>query len=152
MHNSLLPNHLQAHFRSIEQSQFDLIEASLRENFFTRNAPRYLSTEAGKNDLDDHLRNRLNGNRQTIIPWLDSLRPLNNSHILEIGCGTGSSTVALAEQGATVVGVDVDKDALEVNRERCRVYGLEVSLVQANATQVDELFAGHNFDYIIFYA
>src|SRR5438477_187512 len=74
MHNSSLPNHLQAHFRSIDQSQFDLIEASLRENFFTRNAPRYLSTEAGKNDLDDHLRNRLNGNRQTIIPWLDSLR------------------------------------------------------------------------------
>ena len=71
---------------------------------------------------------------------------------MEIGCGTGCSTVALAEQGAEVTAIDVDESSLVIATERCRAFGLEVTFAHANATQVHQLFAGRHFDYIIFYA
>src|SRR5687768_13144068 len=48
----------------------------------------------------DHLHTGLDGDRSTVIPWLDRVRRLDGLRVLDIGCGTGSSTVALAEQGA----------------------------------------------------
>jgi len=152
MSNSFPPNHIRANFRTIGKPGFDLIESSLRQNFFKRNTEAYLSTDQGKTDLENHLRHRLEVNRIAMIPWLDEARPLANSKILEIGGGTGCSTVALAEQGATVVAVDIDEDALTVARERCQVYGVNARFVQANAIDVHQLFAGETFDFIIFYA
>jgi len=129
-----------------------LIEQSLRDNYFTRFPEGYLSTDWGKNDLENHLFRRLDTDRNMVIPWLDGAVPLRGASILEIGCGTGCSTVALAEQGAEVTAIDVDANSLVVAEERCRAYGLDVSFVHANATEVDKLLAGRRFDFIIFYA
>jgi S-adenosylmethionine-dependent methyltransferase len=139
-------------FKAIEQSQLGLIDASLRRHYFTRFPEEYLSTDWGKNDLENHLFRRLDTDRNTIVPWLDAVKQLSGAAILEIGCGTGCSTVALAEQGAEVTAVDVDANSISVARERCRVYGLDVNFAHTNATEVHELFAGRRFDYIIFYA
>ena len=150
--NPRIPSHLRANFRTIHKEKIDLIETSLRKNYFVRSPGEYLSTERGKNDLREHLFGRLDENRRMIIPWLDQAKPLRDATILEIGCGTGCSTVALAEQGAKVTAIDVDEGSLVVASERCRAYGLDVSFTQANATEVHELFSGRHFDYIIFYA
>lgn len=69
------------------------IEASLRANYFIEqdawySDSNYLTTEAGQADLQDHLDGRLNNFRSTVIPWLNSVKPLANARILEIGCGT----------------------------------------------------------------
>ena len=45
---------------------------------------------------------------------------LKNLEILEIGCGTGSSSITLAEQGAKVLGIDVHLESLEVARLRSK--------------------------------
>ena len=140
------------HFRTLDKAQLAQVESSLRANYFTRFPPEYLSTEWGRNDLENHLCRRLNSDRNTIVPWLDSVRQLNGASILEIGCGTGCSTVALAEQGARVIAVDVDENSLRVANERCRAYGVEVQFALANATEVHQLFNREQFDYIIFYA
>ena len=144
--------HLANNFRTIDKPKIDALELSLRKNYFVRFPEEYLSTEQGKDDLQNHLFNRLETNRNMIVPWLDEVRPLQGTSILEIGCGTGASTVALAEQGADVSAVDVDESSLVVASERCRSYGLDVSFTHANATEVHQLFAGRRFDYIIFYA
>ena len=49
---------------------------------------------------------RLSRDRVAVIPWLDRTRPLRGSRILEVGCGRGASTVALAEQGAELIALD----------------------------------------------
>ena len=139
-------------FRTLDKAQLALVESSLRTNYFTRFPADYLSTDWGKNDLENHLCRRLNSDRNTIVPWLDTVRQLSGASILEIGCGTGGSTVALAEQGAQVTAIDVDEDSLTVANERCRAYGLDVQFAHANATEVQQLFSGRKFDYIIFYA
>jgi 2-polyprenyl-3-methyl-5-hydroxy-6-metoxy-1,4-benzoquinol methylase len=110
------------------------------------------SDEAYERDLNDHLLNRCEEDRSLVVPWLDTLRPLRSMKILEIGCGTGSSTVALAEQGATVVGIDVDEGAVLVARDRCRVYGITADICVMGAEQIRSEFQGQAFDLIIFFA
>jgi S-adenosylmethionine-dependent methyltransferase len=150
--NSPVPPHLHAKFRAIGKEKIDLLELSLRNNYFGRFPEEYLSTDRGRQDLENHLFGRLEMDRDMIVPWLDAAGPLQGASILEIGCGTGCSTVALAEQGAGVTAIDVDAGSLVVARQRCRLYGLDVSFAHANATDVHQLFAGQRFDYIVFYA
>lgn len=149
---SPVPSHLRTSFRAIGSRDVDLIERSLRDNYFVRCPEGYLSTDWGKDDLENHLSGRLETDREIVVPWLDDVKPLQGSRVLEIGCGTGCSTVALAEQGAKVTALDLDEGSLIVAGERCRAYGLDVELARGNATQVDKLFSGRYFDYIIFYA
>jgi 2-polyprenyl-3-methyl-5-hydroxy-6-metoxy-1,4-benzoquinol methylase len=150
--NSQIPGHIQANFRTVDKKSTDLIEVSLRKNYFAGCPEMYLSTDCGRNDLKDHLWRRLEIDRKMIIPWLDDARPLRKTSILEIGCGSGSSTVALAEQGANVTAIDINENSLVVAADRCRAYDLDVTFAHANATEVEKLFSGRHFDSIIFYA
>jgi S-adenosylmethionine-dependent methyltransferase len=72
--------------------------------------------------------------------------------VLEIGCGTGSSTVALAEQGAAVTAVDLDARVLDVARARCAEHGVEARFLALNASDVARKLAGEPFDLLIFFA
>jgi S-adenosylmethionine-dependent methyltransferase len=128
------------------------LESALRRNYFNRQPPGYLDTEQGRNDLANHLTNRLQVARVQVVPWLESVIQLRGARVLEIGCGTGSGLVAMAERGAQVIGIDVDEDSLQVARKRCSVHGVVAELHAANATSVAELFGGTPFDLIIFYA
>ncbi|MGQ0607076.1 MAG: class I SAM-dependent methyltransferase [Chloroflexota bacterium] len=59
---------------------------------------------------------------------LDALRdaPIVRPTVLEIGCGTGGVSVALAEMGATHVrGVDLSLASVEVARRRAAAIGVE---------------------------
>jgi 2-polyprenyl-3-methyl-5-hydroxy-6-metoxy-1,4-benzoquinol methylase len=150
--NTPVPNQIHLNFRTIDTAKVELIKSSLRKNYFVRFAEDYLSTAWGKNDLENHLFRRLDSDRNMIIPWLDEARPVRGTSILEIGCGTGCSTVALAEQGAKVTAIDVDEGSLAVATERCRAYDLEVNFAHANATEASKLFSRRNFDIVIFYA
>jgi 2-polyprenyl-3-methyl-5-hydroxy-6-metoxy-1,4-benzoquinol methylase len=129
------------------------IEMSIRTNYHKewRSETNY-SPEGYKADLAAHLHNRLNDDRGRIIPWLDNAQPIRGSRILEIGCGTGSSTVALAEQGAIVTGIDIDKDALLVARDRCAAYGLQATFMPLNGQHLAGAFRAGSFDLIIFFA
>jgi SAM-dependent methyltransferase len=64
----------------------------------------------------------------------------------------GTSTVALAEQGAQVTAVDLDEPSLCVADDRLGVYGCEVDLQLLNATEVSRRFAARQFDFIVFVA
>lgn len=117
----------------------------------------YISREgAAANDVasevDTHLHRRLELDRQVFVPWLDAVCKLPGARVLEIGCGTGASTVALAEQGAEVVGLDVDEAVLDVARKRCDAYGVTAEFHAGNAVEAPTLFAGRPFDLIVFFA
>ena len=103
-------------------------------------------SEAMKKDMDDHMFGRLSAFRHRAIPWLDTLVPLQQSKVLEIGCGTGCTSIALAEQGCKLTSIDVSDTAMA--RKRCEIYGLSVNILNLNATQICEL--GDEFDLIIF--
>lgn len=147
-----VPSHLSKRFIRPTDSQLEMIGESLRRNFFSQSPNGWMSSELGKQDFQDHLLSRLEENRRYRIPWLDHANPLSGSRVLEIGCGTGASTVSLAEQGANVVAIDIDDLALLDARKRCEVYGLEVDFMKINATEISDMLAGEKYDLIIFWA
>ncbi len=103
-------------------------------------------------DVSEALAGALLEDRTANIPWLNSALKLDGARILELGSGTGESTLALAEQGAIVTGLDVDEAALAVGRERLRLYGLKADLRPGNAATVGSEFAPQSFDMVIFFA
>lgn len=145
-------NKIRSKFRSLDNIGMERLRASLESNFYSNETPDFLSSEEGKRDLDDHLHRTLELNRNYIIPWLNSMKELDGAKILEIGCGTGATSVALAEQRAEVIGLDIDQSSLKVAIDRCDIYNLNVKIMHGNATDIKSLFPTDNFNFIIFYA
>jgi S-adenosylmethionine-dependent methyltransferase len=136
----------------VERERLALVERSLREHFFASSPPGYLETDWGRRDLEHHLRARLETDRSVVVPWLASIADLRGARILEIGCGTGSSTVALAEAGAQVVGIDIEEPSMTVARDRCCAYEVSAEFAWANAADLPSSIRERPFDLIIFYA
>jgi 2-polyprenyl-3-methyl-5-hydroxy-6-metoxy-1,4-benzoquinol methylase len=156
---SQVPPNLAVNQRSLPDSARAELQEALRRHFFSQplnyfaaTRDEYLASPEGRQDMDEHLEGRLTVNRQHIIPWLAATQPLARCRVLEIGCGTGASTVALAEQGCDIVGVDVNQDNLLVAEERCRIYDLKAQFSCVNATDLHKHFETGAFDLIIFFA
>jgi SAM-dependent methyltransferase len=66
----------------------------------------------------DHAGVRSEFFRENLVPALERTRPIRGLTILDFGCGTGSSTVVLAERGATVVGLEPDQVSLDLAEQR----------------------------------
>ncbi|HEX6960380.1 MAG TPA: class I SAM-dependent methyltransferase [Lacipirellula sp.] len=58
---------------------------------------------------------------------------------LEIGCGTGTNCVWLAQQGFEVTGVDVAPLAVEQANERARAVGVKATFAVADVLQLPDL-------------
>jgi len=152
------PHHLVANQRSLSEQGKELLVRSLKENYFSYPAyypdpvEEYLATGVGRRDLEDHISARLEIDRRSRVPWLDDVSTLASARILEIGCGTGSSTVALAEQGAEVVAIDIHEGSLKVARDRCQAHNLKARFIHSNAIEISEHIKNETFDFIIFFA
>ncbi len=142
MSTALTPR-LTSRFRTLDPVSRQRLSAFQRD---------YYKNVTDEGDLDAALDGALAEDRYANIPWLDAALPLDGARVLEIGSGTGESTLALAEQGATVTGLDVDENALGVGRERCRLHGLDADLRVGNAADIGRIFAGQTFDAVIFFA
>ena len=66
--------------------------------------------------------------------WMAALVP--GRRILEIGCGVGYATQALARRGLNVLAVDVLDESLDATRQR--VAGHDVVLLKAEVTALDD--------------
>jgi len=54
--------------------------------------------------------------------------------VLDVGCGTGATSLALAAGGAKVTGVDISKPMLGLARERAAKAGLPITFMEADAS------------------
>jgi 2-polyprenyl-3-methyl-5-hydroxy-6-metoxy-1,4-benzoquinol methylase len=148
-----VPAHLRARQVGIDPNTMRVLADSIATHYHKGRRARERFSDAGYQiDLHDHLTGRLELDRSLVVPWLNAARPLQGLRILEVGCGTGSSTVALAEQGAVVTGIDVDTDALVVARTRCELYRQQADLRETNAVEAARMFQGGHFDLVILFA
>jgi len=104
------------------------------------------------NDLQSHLILRLEEDRKSVIPWIDHHHKLHGSELLEIGSGTGASTLAYAEQGAGVTGLDIKENSLKVAEIRCNTYGYSPRLIVGNAVDIDSYLPDKRFNIAVFHA
>lgn len=145
------PSHLARNHLTISSEAIQQLRTSITENCHA-NWRVGIPPEVREKDLNQHLYERLDKDRRIVIPWLDHIRPLNSTRVLEVGCGTGSSSIALAEQGAKVTGIDVGDGGLAVARKRMDLYGLSATFLNMNATAILDEFGSNSFEIVIFFA
>lgn len=93
---------------------------------------------------------------QEVIDLVDSGRVDAQSHprVLDLGCGTGATTVYLAQQGFDVVGVDFTPIALERARQRAEEAGVTANckFVHGDLTEAEIPELAEPFDVLIDYS
>ncbi len=98
--------------------------------------------------------------RLGITPWEHNEAPEQLKNLIEewampvgraldVGCGTGSDALYLAEQGWKVTAVDGVEQALSKARARARTAGVEVKWVQGDACRLEQLGIGESFDLVL---
>lgn len=84
--------------------------------------------------IHDHMGGRVVEFRRRLLPQILAFTDLRDQDVLDFGCGTGSTTVVLAEAApaSRITGIDIDAAGLEIARARLRHHGLaeRVSLRQ----------------------
>jgi SAM-dependent methyltransferase len=76
--------------------------------------------------IHDHMGGRVVEFRGRLLPQILAFTDLHDQDVLDFGCGTGSTTVVLAEAAPScrVTGLDIDAAGLEIARARLRHHGL----------------------------
>lgn len=72
---------------------------------------------------------------------------LDGAAVLELGCGGGQCTVALAERGADVTGIDLSAAQLAHARDLAAEHGVAVEFLQCDVTDLG-MFADCSFDVV----
>jgi SAM-dependent methyltransferase len=121
------------------------LEAELREVYFCTHDSEFLETDEGKAEIQTHVSGRYNQCVKHMVPWVRRHLDLEDADILEVGCGTGSSTAAFARFSRHVHAYEIEKEGLEGARRRMRILGISnVGLHQVEPeTIVEELRANH---------
>ena len=139
-----VPRKIKNNFKKLTKQYMTQIEEILLENYFNN------AKEITKDDLEDHIKNRIFVSRIKVIPWIMKNLELNNKKVLEVGCGTGSSSITMAEQGAEVTGIDVDIQSIKVARLRANLLDLKIEFLKFSGTQINKL--NQRYDVVIYYA
>jgi ubiquinone/menaquinone biosynthesis C-methylase UbiE len=78
---------------------------------------------------------------------LAPLIPAQPVRIVDLGCGTGSLAVLLAEHGNRVSGIDISGNMIRLARAKARAAGVAVDFVRGDAA--DPPFAEASFDLVV---
>lgn len=85
----------------------------------------------------------------TALGWIQDLDLRPNARILEVGCGAGLLTVALARNGYRVVALDPTPAMLQMTRRGAADQGVQ-ERIQLHSADVHALpFQAHTFDLVI---
>ncbi|WP_428340700.1 class I SAM-dependent methyltransferase [Mycobacterium sp.] len=79
----------------------------------------------------------------------DLVEALPAGNALDLGCGTGDSSIYLAQHGWTVTGVDYVPAALEKARAKVGATEAQVDFVRADVTKLSREGLGKNFNLVV---
>jgi SAM-dependent methyltransferase len=86
-------------------------------------------------------------NLQNLVEGTSDAPPLPTGMALDLGCGTGDSSIYLARHGWKVTGVDFVPRALD--RARAKAADLSINFVQADVTHLSQAGIGADFQLIV---
>lgn len=133
----------------------DRIRNVYATTFYGPQDAEFLSTPHGQWDLDFNTFIRYNQSVNQALPWVNRACPLEGKHVLEVGCGTGSSTAAFAQVAASVHTCDVNPKGLPTARERLRLLNIEnVTIDEMGAPAYFDVAAGYrkSYDVVLLFA
>jgi len=77
------------------------------------------------------------------LEWVDRRAPLAGKRVLDVGCGGGLLTEAMAARGAQVTGIDMGEAPLAVARLHARASASAPTYLRASAEQLAQDQPGH---------
>jgi len=86
----------------------------------------------------------------TLYARAAALAATPGGRVLDLGCGTGGVALACAARGASVVGIDLSAEMLEVARSKSTPFGIRGSVewVQLGVAEIEDRFEPGSFDAI----
>jgi S-adenosylmethionine-dependent methyltransferase len=137
--------------------QIGQVRRAMREIHFAKLSPEFMDGPEGQVALHQYTTRRFYECLRVVVPWVRKHCDLSAATVVEIGCGTGSSTAAFAYLCRKVVGFDIEKEAVEAARQRFEILGLRNA--SAEAVPPDQLlgtvrsrFAPGTVDAVFLYA
>tara|TARA_B100001564_G_C20643387_1_gene673244 strand:+ start:1101 stop:2045 length:945 start_codon:yes stop_codon:yes gene_type:complete len=144
-----VPYKIKNNFLKLTQQNKDLLSQKIKD-LYLPTISKNISNETLLSEVNEHVDERVLIDRVRVVPWIVKNLDLDSTQILEIGCGTGSSSITLAEQGANVLGIDIHRESLEIARLRAEFYNLDIEYLEFSAVEIDKL--EKKFDAVILYA
>lgn len=99
-------------------------------SYFADFPRHYLESTEFETDLEDHVIGRYQICLDRLIPWVQVYGSLEERRVLEIGCGTGSSTAAFARFAGEIYSYDIVASCVDAAARRLRVLGIENAQVE----------------------
>ena len=91
-------------------------------------------------------RNRF-GKREWHVPIVARFQNYRGKDVLEVGCSIATDGLEFAKNGATYTGIDLTPKAIDLARERFRLFGVPGTFIVANAEERIP-FADESFDHV----
>lgn len=125
------------------------LEVAIRQTFstyFSNIDEQLLSSEEIENDIQDHVVRRYEKTLIHYIPWVMKVFDLSDKEIVEIGCGTGSSTAAFSHFCQHIYAYEVDNTSILAAKARMRIMGINnVSIIQSEPDSLlEKLQSNHS--------
>lgn len=89
------------------------------------------------------------GHIQDVYARIASMAAGPGKQVLDIGCGTGGVSLACAERGAAVTGIDTDPGMLEVARGKPAPAQGSVSFLELGAAEIGDRFPAKSLDAVV---
>src|ERR1700735_5327728 len=86
---------------------------------------------------------------QSLRPLIEGNDALPAGRALELGCGTGDTSIYLAQHGWQVTAVDYVKQALDKARAKAEAAGAVINFAHADVTRLSSAGLGNNFGLIV---
>ena len=141
----------------IDTEKQALIKNALLQTYFKDKNEDFLKSEYGKIDIEANVNQRYLRSLNNIVPWVSNYIDLQEKILLEIGCGTGSSTVAFSHFVQSIIAYDIDKRSIDAAKKRSRI--LDISNIKYHLVSPDNLLESialnsreKNIDIILLFA
>jgi ubiquinone/menaquinone biosynthesis C-methylase UbiE len=87
--------------------------------------------------------------RESGVLLIEKLDIKPGMHVLDLGCGDGTTAIPAARFGAKVLGIDIARNLVEAGNKRIQAEGLtDISIREGDATRLDGIEDG-SFDLVV---
>jgi SAM-dependent methyltransferase len=85
-----------------------------------------------------------------VVHTIEGPPALTPGRALDLGCGTGTNVIYLAQHGWEVVGVDFINEAVQKARKKAQVAGVQARFLVGDVTQLEKIEdLGNGFDFVL---
>jgi SAM-dependent methyltransferase len=84
-----------------------------------------------------------------LVELIDGNGALPKGRAIDLGCGTGTNSIYLAQRGWRVTGIDMVPCALDAARRRALRAGVSPAFIQGDVTRLGELSLGAGFNLVV---